>query len=112
MTASQITRRSAIFMAAAAALAPASQAQTTAAHPGAYESALAEYERGHFAAAHAAFWRLADQGNADAARIALLMSTYGRRLYGIRLAIGDVQRERWLANALPRVGSTATAMVR
>ncbi len=112
MTATQITRRSAVCMAGALAFASAAQAQTGAARQVAFDSAMADYAHGHFAAAHAAFWQLADQGNADAARIALLMSAYGQRMYGMRFPIGDVQRERWLANALPRTGGTATAMAR
>ena len=79
----------------------AAPAQTGSARQAAFERAMADCERKHFAEAYQALWVLADTGHADAARIALLMADHGQRLYGMRFAIGEVQRERWLAAALP-----------
>ena len=83
-----------------------------AAQQGAFARAMADYERQHFAAAYQAFWLLADQGHPDAARIALLMAAHGPRLYGQRFSIGEVQRDRWLAAALPHGAGTVTALAR
>jgi hypothetical protein len=115
MTKPNPVRRVAIcsLAALAASIAGASLAQSTsAAQQSAFARAMADYERQHFAAAHQAFWLLADQGHAEAARIALLMAAHGPRLYGQRFAIGDVQRDRWLATALPHGAGTVTALAR
>ena len=100
MTVENLSRRVAIG-AAAACLVCAAPAQTGSARQAAFERAMADCERKHFAEAYQALWVLANTGHADAARIALLMADHGRRLYGMRFAIGEVQRERWLAAALP-----------
>ena len=115
MTNANPNRRGAICTAAAlaAGIAGASRAQSTpGAQQGAFARAMADYERQHFAAAYQAFWLLADQGHPDAARIALLMAAHGPRLYGQRFAIGEVQRDRWLAAALPHGAGTVTASAR
>lgn len=108
-------RRGAICAVAvlAALVAGASPAQTTpAAQQGAFARAMADYERQRFSAAFQALWLLADQGHPEAARIALLMAAHGPRLYGQRFAIGEVQRDRWLAAALPHGGGTVAALSR
>jgi hypothetical protein len=108
-------RRGAIYAVAAlaAGIAGASFAQSVpATRQSAFARAMADYERQHFAAAYQAFWLLADQGHAEAARIALLMAAHGPRLYGQRFAIGEVQRDRWLAAALPHGAGTVTAFAR
>lgn len=115
MNRSNASRRGAICTVAAlaAGIAGASWAQSMpAAQQGAFARAMADYERQHFAAAYQAFWLLADQGHPEAARIALLMSAHGPRLYGQRFAIGEVQRDRWLAAALPHGAGTVTALAR
>ena len=109
------SRRGAICAVAvlAAGIAGASRAQSTpAAQQGAFARAMTDYERQHFAAAYQAFWLLADQGHPEAARIALLMAAHGPRLYSQRFAIGEVQRDRWLAAALPHGAGTVTASAR
>jgi hypothetical protein len=73
---------------------------------------MADYEHHDFAAAYQAFWKLADQGHPEAARIALLMAAHGQRLYGQRFVIGPVPRERWLAAALLHAGDKLAAGVR
>lgn len=77
-----------------------------------FERAIGDYERQHFDAAFQGLSVLADQGHAEAARIALLMSAHGPRLYGLRLAVGEAQRERWLQVALSQVGERVLALVR
>lgn len=77
-----------------------------------FESAMAEYERHHFGSAFQALSLLADQGHADAARIALLMCAHGPRLYGQRFSVGEVQRERWLTVALSHAAARNMALVR
>jgi hypothetical protein len=97
---------------ALAALSGAALAQAGVDRQAAFERAMADYDRQHFSAAYQALWALADQGHVEAARIALLMAAHGQRLYGMRFAIGPVQRERWLAAALPHGDGTVTAMAR
>lgn len=98
--------------AAALALSGTSQAQSLASPSARFERAMTDYEHHDFAAAYQALWKLADQGHPEAARIALLMAAHGQRLYGQRFAIGAVQRERWLAAALPHAADKLAAVVR
>ncbi|MES2958755.1 MAG: hypothetical protein V4792_11235 [Pseudomonadota bacterium] len=77
-----------------------------------FAHALRDYERQHFDAAFRALSGLADQGHAEAARIALLMSAHGPRLYGLRFAVDEPQRERWLQVALSGVGDRGLASMR
>jgi len=100
------------LVAAALLMAGAAQAQTSALPLTPFERAMADYERQHFAAAYQALWVLADTGHPEAARIALLMATHGQRLYGTRFALGEVQRERWLAAALPHADGAVLALAR
>ena len=111
MSSTSLTRRLALA-AAALLMAGAVQAQTGPVPLTPFERAMTEYERQHFAEAYQALWVLADQGHAEAARIALLMATHGPRLYGMRFAIGPVQQERWLAAALPYADGSALALAR
>lgn len=52
-----------------------------------YAEALQAYERNQWPQAFAAFMELANQGNADAARVAILMHLHGPRLYGQHFAL-------------------------
>lgn len=67
------------------------------------------YERNHWAAAYAGFVRLADEGDADAARTALLMHRHGAALYGSALEATPAQRQRW--SALQRCDALCTGAV-
>lgn len=40
------------------------------------------------------------------------MAAHGPRLYGLRFAIGVVQRERWLVAALPHAGDQVATVAR
>lgn len=67
-----------------------------------FEAALESYQRGHWAAAFAAFARLADRGHVQAARIALQMLRYGPQLYGHTFSAPDGAAERWARAMLVR----------
>lgn len=71
------------------------------AHAAAHAAALAEYEAGHWSQAYTAFVALADQGHAQAARIALLMAARGPVLYGQAFDASVPQRQRWAAMQVP-----------
>lgn len=60
-----------------------------------FELAMQAYETQHFQSAYDQLVRLADEGHAEAARIALLMARYGRPLYGIECAASGTQRVAW-----------------
>lgn len=89
---------------AAATLALAAGATTAAAaQPGVpaadSDAAMRAYEVNHWPQAYAAFAALADQGHAEAARVALLMRRHGPALYGQRFAADDRQVELWSRQA-------------
>ena len=90
------------LMLAAAAVALA-LARSAAADPAAWrEQGLAEYERGHYAAAAAAFRHAADEGDARSAEILALMYRYGSGLYGAAFAGDAAEAKRWAATAADR----------
>jgi hypothetical protein len=53
------------------------------------------YERGHWPQAFAAFAQRADEGHAEAARIALLMHRHGSTLYGQHFEASPYQQLQW-----------------
>lgn len=61
-----------------------------------FEAAMRDYEAQRFGRAFDTLALLADSGHAEAARIALLMSAQGPRLYGRRFELHPQRRERWL----------------
>jgi hypothetical protein len=65
------------------------------------EQAMEHYERCGWAQAYGALVPLADAGDREAARIALLMRAHGSRLFGHTFAASPSQREHWLAVARP-----------
>ena len=72
----------------------------------ALDAALADYERNHWREAYGAFCRLADDGDAEAARLALQMFRYGPQLYGERFEAVPRAVQRW------RVMTAAAAAAR
>lgn len=68
------------------------------------------YEAGRYAEAYARFARLADCGQREAARLALEMRRYGRKLYGMDFAASAEQVARWRAalNGSPRAARRCT----
>ncbi len=62
--------------------------------------ALADYERSHWRDAYVAFCRLADDGDAEAARLALQMLRYGPQLYGERFEAVPQAVQRWRTTML------------
>jgi hypothetical protein len=60
------------------------------------ESLLLDYERCHWANAYAAARSLADQGHAEAARLALQMRRYGPTLFGQAFEASPEATQRWL----------------
>ena len=81
-------------------------AQTTA--PATMDAAMDAYERGHWDEAYRAFGALADAGDGEAARIALLMQRHGPALYARDFAASPMQRAAWRA-ALLRDGLRTAA---
>jgi hypothetical protein len=59
------------------------------------ELAATDYERGHWREAFAGFSALADSGEPEPARIAVLMWRYGPKLYRISFAASPEQLQRW-----------------
>jgi hypothetical protein len=84
-------------LALGAALAVAQSAPTASDAP--FERAMHDYEAQRFGKAFDALALLADGGHPEAARIALLMSAQGLRLYGRRFELHPLRRERWLDSA-------------
>ena len=64
-----------------------------------FQRAMHDYEAQRFGKAFDALALLADGGHPEAARIALLMSAQGPRLYGRRFELHPQRRERWLDSA-------------
>lgn len=63
----------------------------------AFDAALQLYERNHWPAAFTALSRLADAGDAEAARVATLMWRHGPALYGSTFTPSAEQVGRWWA---------------
>lgn len=76
----------AIWLGAAAAAGAASR----------LDEAQASLERGHWPQAYTLFATLADEGDAQAARVAFLMHRHGLLLYGQRFDADAARRLRWL----------------
>jgi hypothetical protein len=92
-------RRPSLFVAlATATLAAVAGAQETDVPkaPLLLELATVDYERGHWPEAFAAFATLADLGEAEAARIAVLMWRFGPALYRTEFSASPDQIQRWV----------------
>ena len=90
--------------------APAAARDEAQPQPVRLEQARADYEAGRYRQAFDSFTRLAGQGNAEAARMAVLMSRHGSWLYGEDFALAAEQVWQWTArieNA--RVAQSRTA---
>jgi len=72
--------------------APTVQAQA----PSTFDDAMQAFSVQHYRRAFDGMTRLADAGDAEAARIALLMVAHGPRLFGERFDVALPQRARWL----------------
>lgn len=62
----------------------------------AMSTAMAHYRQGKVSVAYLEFAKLADQGNAEAARIALVMLRYGGTMYGTDWGSSQPQIDRWI----------------
>lgn len=67
-----------------------------------FVEAMRLYHDGRYAASYGRLVELADRGDAEAARIALLMVRYGPQLYGSQWSASGFQIERWLSLATVR----------
>jgi hypothetical protein len=76
-----------------------------------FERAMQDYEMAHHGRAFDALARLADAGHGEAARVALLMSAHGRRLYGQAFDVDAARRARWLDAAAPAALRSAATNV-
>jgi hypothetical protein len=96
-----LTRITAVvtLLAAVFAIEPALAQANASSSAVAFESAMRDYEAQRFGKAFDTLALLADSGHAEAARIALLMSAQGPRLYGRRFELHPQRRERWLDSA-------------
>jgi hypothetical protein len=61
------------------------------------------YRQGHWSGAYGRFAALADQGHAEAARIALLMLRHGSKMYGHEWAASQPQIDQWMKLTLQRM---------
>ncbi len=66
-----------------------------------FMNAVEAYEQNHWTEAFLGFSRLADKGDAEAARIAFQMSKYGTALYKTAFLVTGSQYERWRAASKP-----------
>ncbi len=92
--------------------APASAATLGADSEGvnvALRDGINDYEDSHWSVAYARFAKLADSGNAEAARIALLMVRHGPQLYGQGWRAPQSQVEQWLNLAARRLSELDSA---
>ena len=80
--------------------APAGKAGDAAAADG-VDRALGYLESREWSRAFEALVPLADAGECEAARLALLMRAHGSRLFGHTFPATPLQREHWLAAARP-----------
>lgn len=64
-----------------------------------FNEAMELYSVGRWSAAYGRFAALADQGNAEAARIALLMLRHGAKLYGRDWGASQPQINQWMTLA-------------
>lgn len=60
-----------------------------------FEDAMQHYQDGRWSAAYGRFAALADRGDTESARIALLMLRHGERLYGSEWSATQEQFRRW-----------------
>lgn len=74
---------------------PAAAAPTPA-----FDEAMQHYQDGRWAAAYGRFSALADGGDIESARIALLMLRHGERLYGSKWSATQEQIRRWSVLAI------------
>lgn len=65
--------------------------------------AMEQYKQGRWSAAYGRFVALADQGHAEAARIALLMLRHGAKMYGHDWSASQPQINEWMKLALQRM---------
>lgn len=90
----------ALAAAAAAAIAapgrPAEAVQSPNVHAE-HRQALELFRQGSYAAAYGRLMRLADAGHVGAARLALVMSTQGKAMFGTELSATAAQQMRWNA---------------
>jgi hypothetical protein len=84
----------------AAAATPSGEAVRSEAQ---FSEAMDLYSLGKWAAAYGRFAALADQGHAEAARIALLMLRHGSKLYGASWGASQPQINQWMKLALQRM---------
>jgi len=70
-------------------------ATTRAAAPSAFDQAIEHFAHGHWSEAFEELVPLADAGDREAARIAMLMTTRGPRLFGRSFSASPAQRQRW-----------------
>jgi len=71
-----------------------------------FEQALEDYKSGHTTAAYGRFMRLADAGDAEAARIALVLLRHGPEMHGTAWGASQPQIDHWIALAqkpMPRI---------
>jgi hypothetical protein len=66
----------------------------------AFDDAMQHYQDGRWAAAYGRFAALADRGDNESARIALLMLRHGERLYGSKWSATQEQIRRWSVLAI------------
>lgn len=60
-----------------------------------FTAAMTQYRQGKLAGAYGRFAALADQGHAEAARIALFMLRHGAQMYGSDWGASQPQIDRW-----------------
>ncbi len=68
-----------------------------------FADAMEHYQRGQWPAAYGRFVALADRGDAEAARIAIMMLRYGAVLYGHSFGASQPQVDHWMNLAVQKI---------
>lgn len=85
------------------------RAQGTSDDARTFAAAMQDYRNSHWAQSYALLALLADDGHAEAARIASQMHRWGPRLYGQRFPADAVRLERWKLHATCGTAASAPA---
>jgi hypothetical protein len=86
-----------LALALGAAVSLPAQAQAAPGRDAAFAAATQEYRAQHYASAYGRFVQLADQGHAEAARIAWMMYRSGPVLFGTQWYASTPQLNAWAA---------------
>lgn len=92
-----------LLLCTAAAMATGTATANVTSSDAAFNDAMEQYKKGKWSGAYGRFASLADQGHAEAARIALIMLRHGAKMYGHDWGASQPQINQWMKLALQRM---------